>query len=96
MTDSRISDEEFALECIRRLTPDTRWHGSHEDSNSIDNLDVLYDMICILLDELTNDAIVPEGNLGCSSFICISNKKQKLLRYVRDYIDDYIEKENDD
>lgn len=48
-----MTDKEFILEALKRITPDTSWHGeTHADNISIDNIDTLEEMIYFLLDEL--------------------------------------------
>ena len=76
---------EFVLECTRRLVPDTGWHGdSYKDQESIENIDLLAEMIYILLEELYEHSHVPEGNKDWY-FEKIANKKRNVLENVIDY-----------
>lgn len=79
-----MENEEFILEVLKRITPDTSWHGeSHEDNKSIDNIDILEDMIYFLLDELFNCSTVPEGNKGNYSFRAIARQKQRVIQHIK-------------
>lgn len=80
-----MEDKEFILEVLKRITPDTSWHGETcADNKSIDNIDILEDMICFLLDELFNYSTVPEGNKGNYSFRAIAKRKQKAIQYIKE------------
>lgn len=80
-----MEDKEFILEALKRLTPDTSWHGeTYADDKSLDNMDILEDMICFLLDELFCCSTVPEGNKGNGSFKAIAKRKQKAIRYIKE------------
>ena len=80
-----MEDKEFILESLKRLTPDTSWHGeSYADDKSIDNIDTLEDMIFFLLDELFNCSTVPEGNKGNGSFRAIAKRKRKAIQYIKE------------
>ena len=85
-----MEDKEFILEALKRITLDTSWHGeSYADNKSLDNIDILEDMICFLLDELFNCSTVPEGNKGNGSFRAIAKRKQKVINYIEE---EYFEK----
>lgn len=80
-----MENREFALETLRRLTPDTSWHGeSYADDKSLDNLDTLSEMIYFLLNELFGDSRVPAGNKGNGSFEAIAGKKQKIIAAIKE------------
>lgn len=84
-----MEDKEFILEALKRLTPNTRWHGeTYADDISLDNLDILDEMIYFLLDELFINSIVPDGNKGNYSYEAIARKKQKIISFIKeDYFD---------
>ena len=80
-----MENKEFILEALKRLTPDTSWHGETcADDKSIDNMNILEDMICFLLDELFNCSTVPEGNKGNGSFRAIAKRKRKAIQYIKE------------
>lgn len=80
-----MEDKEFILEALKRITPDTSWHGeSYADDKSLDNINILEEMIYFLLDELFIDSTVPEGNKGNGSFRAIAKRKQKAIQYIKE------------
>lgn len=80
-----MEDKEFILEVLRRITPDTSWHGETcADDKSLDNMDILEDMIYFLLDELFIDSTVPDGNKGNGSYEAIAKRKQKVINYIKE------------
>lgn len=80
-----MENEEFILEVLKRITPDTSWYGeTNTDNKSLKNIDILEDMICFLLDELFNCSTVPEGNKGNGSFRDIARQKQKVIKYIKE------------
>lgn len=80
-----MTDKEFILEALKRITPDTSWHSeTHADNISIDNIDTLEEMIYFLLDELFMDSTVPAGNRGNGSYETIARKKQKIISFVKE------------
>lgn len=80
-----MEDKEFILEVLKRITPDTSWHGeTYADDKSIENIDILEDMICFLLDELFNCSTVSEGNKGNGSFKAIAKKKQEVIHCIKE------------
>lgn len=85
-----MNDKEFITEAVRRLIPDTSWHGeTYLDDKSLDNLDILRDIIEIVLDELTGDCIVPEGNKNNGSYNAIAERKQRIISWVLEGLADY-------
>lgn len=84
-----MENREFALEALRRLTPDTGWHGeAYADEDSLANIDILEEMAYFILDELFADSTVPAGNKGNGSFEAIARKKRKIIATIReDYFD---------
>lgn len=89
-----MEDKEFTLEALKRLIPNTSWHGdSYLDGQSLKNLDVLGEMLEIMVDELMKDCFVPEGNRGNSSFEAIAKKKQSIMKWVYECLKDYFEEE---
>ena len=93
-----MENEEFILEVLKRITPDTSWYGeSNADNKSIKNIDILEDMIYFLLGELYKYSIVPTGNKGNGSFEAIAKKKQKVLNDIKgNYFETTEELKNDD
>lgn len=80
-----MKNREFTLEALKRITPDTSWHGeSCADGNSLTNIDTLVEMLYFLLDELFADSIVPQGNKGNWSFEAIARQKQKIISYIKE------------
>lgn len=85
-----MTDREFASEVVERLLPGTQWHGdSYLDNKSLDNLDVLKDILELVVDELTWDSIVPEGNKGNASYMAIAKKKQKVISWAMEKLVNY-------
>lgn len=85
-----MTNREFITEAVRRLVPDTSWHGEcYLDGKSLDNLDILMGIIEIALDELTDYCIVPEGNKRNGSFEAIAEKKQRIISWVLKGLADY-------
>lgn len=79
-----MKEREFILEALKRLVPDTSWWGeSNHDGKSIENIALLEDMFDIMLNELLQDAYVPEGNKGMSSFESIAKAKQEVIANIR-------------
>lgn len=77
-TEEFKKDREFILEVLKRITPDTSWHGeTNIDNKSIKNIDILEEMIYFLLEELFIDSTVPDGNKGNGSYESIARKKTK-------------------
>lgn len=82
-------DREFILEVLKRITPDTSWHGeTNTDNKSLKNIDILKEMIYFLLDELFIDSIVPDGNKGNGSYEAIARKKQMLIAFFKSFFED--------
>lgn len=79
-----MDNKEFILEAFKRLVPDTSWWGeSDHDGKSIENIALLEDMFDIMLNELLQDAYVPAGNKGMSSFESIAKAKQEVIANIR-------------
>lgn len=79
-----MEEREFILEAFKRLVPDTSWWGeSNHDAKSMENIALLEDMFDIMLNELLQDAYVPEGNKGMSSFESIAKAKQEVIANIR-------------
>lgn len=88
-----MNNRDFILEVLKRITPDTSWHGeAYVDTKSIDNIDTLEEMIYFLLNELFNYSSVPEGNKGNGSFEAIANKKQKIISFIEEEYFNLVEK----
>lgn len=80
-----MTNKEFILEALKRLTPSIYWHGeTNADNISIDNIDILEEMIYFLLVELFIDSTVPTGNKGNRSFEAIAKKKQKIISFIKE------------
>lgn len=79
-----MTNRDFILETLKRITPNTSWHGeTNADNISMNNIDILEEMIYFLLDELFNCSLVSEGNKGNGSFEAISRKKQKIIHFIK-------------
>ena len=88
-----MENREFVLEALKRLAPDTRWHGETlADEGSLGNIDILEEMAYFLLDELFADSVVPPGNRGNGSFEAIAKKKRKV---VSDIAAEYFDSDED-
>lgn len=82
-------EKQFILEVLKRITPDTSWHGeTYSDDKSIKNIDILKEMIYFLLDELFIDSTVPDGNKGNGSYEAIARKKQMLIAFFKSFFED--------
>ena len=92
-----MENEEFILEALKRITPDTSWYGeTNADNKSLKNIDILEDMIYFLLGELFEYSIVPEGNKVNGSFEAIAKKKQKVFNSIKgNYFETAEELKND-
>lgn len=92
-----MENEEFILEALKRITPDTSWYGeTNSDNKSLKNIDILEDMIYFLLGELFKYSIVPAGNKGNGSFEAIAKRKQKVFNSIKgDYFETVEELKND-
>lgn len=78
-----MNEEDFILEVLKRITPDTSWYGeTNHDNESLKNIYILKDMIIYLLDELLKNSYVTEGNKGNWSFERIAKAKQEALNYL--------------
>lgn len=93
-----MENEEFILEALKRITPDTSWYGeTNSDNKSLKNIDILEEMIYFLLGELFKYSIVPAGNKGNGSFEAIAKRKQKVFNSIKgDYFETVEELKNDD
>lgn len=93
-----MENEEFILEALKRITPDTSWYGeTNSDNKSLKNIDILEEMIYFLLSELFKYSIVPAGNKGNGSFEAIAKRKQKAFNSIKgDYFETAKELKNDD
>lgn len=85
-----VKDNEFALECIKRLVPDTSWYGdSNLDSKSEQGVNLISDMLEIILKELTTDCLANDQYNGYASFKSIHEQKQQVTKWVMEYLSDY-------
>jgi len=90
-----MKNEDFILEVIDRILPDTSWHGeSNHDDRSIKNIPITEDILAKVLDNIYHNSYVPEGNKGNWSFEEISKKKREIIRYLVGYVLDYTNKED--
>lgn len=80
-----MTNKEFILEALKRITPDTSWHGeTYTDDKSLKNIDILEEMIYFLLNELFIDSTVPAGNKENYSYEAIAKQKQKVINYIKE------------
>lgn len=94
---SAISEKAFVLEALKRITPDTSWHGeTNHDNKSVINIHLLEEMLTYLLDELLKNSYVLEGYKGNWSLEQIAKAKQKALQRLYDiYFYDICDAEED-
>lgn len=80
-----MTNKEFILEALKKITPDTSWHGETcADDKSIDNIDTLEDMIFFLLDELFIDSVVSASHKENDSCEAIARAKQRVINYIKE------------
>lgn len=85
-----VKDNEFALECIKHLVPDTSWYGdSNLDSKSEQGVNLISDMLEIILEELTTGCLVADQYKPYASFKNIAKQKQQVIKWVMEYLSDY-------
>lgn len=85
-----MNEKEFRLEALRRLVPDTSWHGDFcLDRESLDNIEILDSMFATMLNELLRDCFVPEGNKDDGYYKLIASKKQEIIKNIRNVLEDY-------
>ena len=87
-----MNDKEFVIEALKRLIPDTSWWGeSNHDSESVNNLDLLSNMIDMMIESLSEYSYVPEGNKGNGSYEEIARKKREIIKGLKTRLDEYSE-----
>jgi hypothetical protein len=80
-----MDNREFTLEALKRITPDTSWHGECcADNVSLANMNILGEMLYFLLDELFAYSSVPAGNKGNGSFEAIARRKQEIISIIKE------------
>ena len=85
-----VKDNEFALECIKRLVPDTSWYGdSASDAKSEPGVNLISDMLEIILKELITGCLVADQYKPYASFKNIAKQKQEVIKLVMEYLSDY-------
>lgn len=85
----KMKDEEFTLEALKRIMPDTSWQGDmHHDERSIENLRTFSKMMKMMLDELTESSYVPEGNRNDGYYREIARVKQSIIWGAIGYLND--------
>ena len=85
-----MEDDEFTLEALKRLIPDTSWCGeSNHDAESVKNLDLLSDMFDTMIDSLAEYSYVPEGNKGNFSYEEIARKKRNIMKGLKTYFEEF-------
>lgn len=81
-----MEDKEFILEAVKRLLPDTSWYGeSCHDRKSVENIDIMRDVLYEVLDNINSDSVVPAGNRGNGSFEEIAKAKQEVIKELFSY-----------
>ena len=79
-----MKKEEFIMEALKKLTPDTEWHGeAYADEKVLANLDILESMLDYLLGNLFYGSIDFEG-VTSSSYKAISKRKREIINYLND------------
>lgn len=79
-----MTNEEFIMEALKKLTLDTEWHGeTYADEKALANLDILGSMLDYLLGNLFYGSIDFEG-VTSGSYKAISKRKRKIINYLND------------
>lgn len=53
-----MTNKDFVVEAVKRLIPDTSWHGeTNHDKNSLENLDIGEEILYIVFEELIEEFI---------------------------------------
>lgn len=80
-----MTDNEFVLEALKRLVPDTSWYGeSNHDNESIKNIKLLREMFVIMFKELTRDYRTSLQYKTNASARAIAKEKQKIIAEIMD------------
>ena len=78
-----LDDKEFIIEVIRRLVPDSEWHGdSREDDESLASVDAQMQALRIVWSKLFEDIVVPGQSGNASAEAIMEKKKDALLDFI--------------
>lgn len=83
-----MEEKEFVLETLKRIIPDTSWHGeTTHDYTSVENIPVVEEMIYMLVEKFMYGAnCAREGNYSAER---ISKEKGKVIEgFVEAMMDD--------
>lgn len=80
-----MTDNDFVLEALKRLVPDTSWYGeSNHDNESVKNIKLLREMFVIMFKELTRDYRTLLQHKTNASARAIAKEKQKIIEEIMD------------
>lgn len=78
-----MEEKEFVLEALKRLTPDTSWHGvCEDDEETYKNIPILAEMAYFIMSELFHHSVVPDGNADRDDFKAIAKKKREIIEEI--------------
>ena len=78
-----LDDKEFIIEAIRRLVPDSEWHGdSQEDAISLANIDSQKRALQIVWSKLFADLVVSGQSGNASAAAIMEKKKDALIDFI--------------
>jgi hypothetical protein len=86
-----LDDKEFIIEAIRRLVPDSEWHGdSQEDDVSLASIDVQKRALQIVWGKLVEDIIVTGQSGNASAEAIMEKKKDALIDFIATDLQDVL------
>lgn len=78
-----MEEKEFVLEALKRLTPDTSWHGECKgDEETCKNIPILAEMAYFIMSELFHHSVVPDGNADREEFKVIAKMKREIIEEI--------------
>lgn len=78
-----MEEKEFVLEALKRLTPDTSWHGvCEDDEETYKNIPILAEMAYFIMSELFHHSVVPDGNADRDDFKAIAKMKREIIEEI--------------
>lgn len=86
-----LDDKEFIIEAIRRLVPDSEWHGdSQEDAISLANIDSQKRALQIVWSKLFADLVVSGQSGNASAAAIMEKKKDALIDFIATDLQDVL------
>jgi hypothetical protein len=86
-----LDDKEFVIEAIRRLVPDSEWHGdSREDDVSLANVGIQKQVLQIVWSKLFSDITVPGQSGNASAEAIMEKKKDALIDFIATDLQDVL------